>query len=162
MGELVSKLGRITNGDVTGPLKLKWLNIVKMTTFIACKLTEAMENKYNKTSADVVVTGRGKKKAVKDAGSSYSWPEDRNNMLLHLYSLVQHPLQRLWEPPVMEDDFVILIGDCCYKILECPSMALVKTKNTRASIFQILGTLIKKFNHECIRYVTDPTDCAQH
>ena len=58
MEKMVSELGRIIEGDLTVSVKSKWLNIVKMTTFIACKLTEAMESKYSKTSADVLQTGR--------------------------------------------------------------------------------------------------------
>lgn len=64
MGKLVSELGRVIDGDLTGLVKHKWLNIVKMTTFIACKLTEAMENKCNKTSSDVLVTGRVSRKII--------------------------------------------------------------------------------------------------
>lgn len=145
MGKLVSEVGHIIDGDLTGSSKAKWLNIIKMTTFIACKLIDAMENKYNNTS-DILVTGKGRKKPPKDTDQGH-WEEDRNNMLVHLYTLIQYPLQRLWEPPVVEDDFVILIGDSCYKMLESPNMALVRTKDTRTSMFQIIGTLVKKFNH---------------
>lgn len=58
MGKLVSELGRIIDGDLNSSMKHKWVNVVKMNTFIACKLTEALENKCSKASADVLVTGR--------------------------------------------------------------------------------------------------------
>lgn len=43
--------------------------------------------------------------------------------------------------------FFRLIGDCCYKMMESPNMGLVRTKDTRTSLFQIIGTLVKKFSH---------------
>lgn len=58
MGKLVSELSRIIEGDLNGSMKSKWVNVLKMTTFIACKLTEALEAKYHKASADILVTGR--------------------------------------------------------------------------------------------------------
>lgn len=58
MEKLVSNLGRTIDGDLSGSMKHKWVNVVKMNTFIACKLTEALETKFNKASADIIVTGR--------------------------------------------------------------------------------------------------------
>lgn len=58
MEKLVSNLGRTIDGDLNGSMKHKWVNVVKMNTFIACKLTEALETKFNKASADIIVTGR--------------------------------------------------------------------------------------------------------
>lgn len=58
MGKLVTDLSSITYGDLSGSMKHKWVNVVKMNTFIACKLTEALETKYNKASADILITGR--------------------------------------------------------------------------------------------------------
>ncbi|CAL4065931.1 unnamed protein product, partial [Meganyctiphanes norvegica] len=126
--------------------KLEWLNILKMTTYLACTLMECFEKFHLKPSTDTLDLGK-KKKGQKKTEYGIDWEEERNRMLLQLFSILHHPLQRLWEPPVVEEDYVNLIANCCYKILETPSMNLVRSKASRDSIFQVLGMLVKKFNH---------------
>jgi condensin complex subunit 1 len=40
-----------------------------------------------------------------------------------------------------------LIADCCYKILEDPVISAAKMKYMRETVFQVLGILIKRYNH---------------
>ncbi|XP_064081670.1 condensin complex subunit 1-like [Macrobrachium nipponense] len=137
----------VDENDMSSSDRHRWLNILKMTTYIACTLTEAFEKHSNKPTLDTALITKGRKKSSKKMEDERDWEDDRNQMLNQLYGLLQHPLQRLWDPPIMEEDFVNLIANCCYKILESPNMNLVKTKPTRDSVFQIIGSLVKKFNH---------------
>ncbi|KAB7497282.1 hypothetical protein Anas_08860 [Armadillidium nasatum] len=43
----------------------RWLLILKMNTYIACTLTEAFENKFNKPSTDIALMGRKGEKDLK-------------------------------------------------------------------------------------------------
>lgn len=58
MGKLVSELGHIIDSDLNGSMKHRWVNVLKMNTFIACKLTEALETKCSKASEDIIVPRR--------------------------------------------------------------------------------------------------------
>ncbi|XP_047488430.1 condensin complex subunit 1-like isoform X2 [Penaeus chinensis] len=149
MSKVTAELALLLDeGDLSAKERHQWLNVLKMTTYIACNLTESFENEYNKPSTDTLVLGKqGRKKSARKSDDGTDWEEERNRMLVQLFSVLQHPLHRLWEPPIMEEDFVNLIANCCYKILESPTMNLARTKSTRDSIFQIIGTLVKKFNH---------------
>jgi condensin complex subunit 1 len=40
-----------------------------------------------------------------------------------------------------------LVASTCFKILENPSLGHQRTKDTRAGIIQVLGTINKKFNY---------------
>lgn len=40
-----------------------------------------------------------------------------------------------------------MCANCCYKALENPTIAHVKSKPLRETIFQIVGVLIKQYNH---------------
>lgn len=40
-----------------------------------------------------------------------------------------------------------MCANCCYKALEHPSIAHVKSKPLRETIFQVLGLLIKRYRH---------------
>ncbi|ROT63466.1 hypothetical protein C7M84_018678 [Penaeus vannamei] len=149
MSKVTAELALLLDeGDLSAKERHQWLNVLKMTTYIACNLTESFENEYNKPSTDTLLLGKqGRKKSARKSDDGTDWEEERNRMLVQLFSVLQHPLHRLWEPPIMEEDFVNLIANCCYKILESPTMNLARTKPTRDSIFQIIGTLVKKFNH---------------
>ncbi|KAK7066921.1 Ncapd2p [Halocaridina rubra] len=147
MTKLSSELVEIVDGrELSVAERRERLTTLKMLTYLACSFTEAFEKEFNSPSLDTGLLGRGRKKSTKK-GDESTWEEDRNQMLLQLYSVIQHPLHRLWDPPVVEEDFVNLIANCCYKILETPSMNLARSKGTRDSVFQIVGTLVKKFNH---------------
>ncbi|KAG7154190.1 Condensin complex subunit 1-like [Homarus americanus] len=148
MAKMTAELALVLDErDMSSSEKLRWLNILKMNTYLACNLTEAFENDYNKPTTDTLLLGKGRKKTAKNSETGTDWEEERTRMLVQLFSVLQYPLQRLWDPPVIEEDFVNLIANCCYKIIESPSMNLARTKPTRDSIFQIIGTLINKFNH---------------
>ena len=40
-----------------------------------------------------------------------------------------------------------LIADTCYKTMEDPGIAGAKMKYSRETLFQVLGMLIKRYNH---------------
>lgn len=44
--------------DMSGREKHCWLNVLKMTTYLACNLTEAFENNHNKLTTDTLLLGK--------------------------------------------------------------------------------------------------------
>ncbi|KAF2368286.1 Condensin complex subunit 1 C-terminal [Trinorchestia longiramus] len=126
------------------------LTVLKMTTFIVVQLTEAYENFHNKPSQDALLTtGKSRKRGAGGGKeeSSAVWEDQRMRMLLQLCSVLHHPLHRLCNPPVMEEDYVNLVSNLCYKILETPSMGHNRCKGIRDSLFQIIGVLVNRYNH---------------
>ncbi|XP_076036312.1 CAP-D2 condensin subunit [Oratosquilla oratoria] len=148
MAKVTAELGLVLDeGDLSANTRSHWLNVLKMTTYIGCMVMETFEVEFSKPSTDTLLAGKSKKKAPKKMSGTMDWEDERGRMLLQLFSILQHPLNRLWDPPIVEEDYVNLIANCCYKMLETPTMNLQRTKPTRDSIFQIIGTLVKKFNH---------------
>ena len=43
-----------------------------------------------------------------------------------------------------------LVTCCCYKLLENPDVA--KIRSTRDTVFQLLGVMVKKYNHALSEY----------
>ncbi|GBP60024.1 Condensin complex subunit 1 [Eumeta japonica] len=86
---------------------------------------------------------KGKKTSEDD--EFCGWTEsDKQEALLTLHLILQQPLSRLWDPPLAEDNFVSMVAEPCYKALE---EQIIKNKAVRETVFQILGVLIKKYNH---------------
>ncbi|XP_012064392.1 PREDICTED: condensin complex subunit 1 [Atta cephalotes] len=87
----------------------------------------------------------GKRKKVTKSDIEEEWEESRQKALELLYRWLQIPLHKIWRPPIVDNSFVMTLAQICYKILEQSKDA--KQKHTRETIFEILGTLVKKYNH---------------
>ncbi|XP_018015695.1 condensin complex subunit 1 isoform X2 [Hyalella azteca] len=146
--DLASLLDDIAN--VSASARSQNFTILKMNTFLAVQLTEAFENHHNKPSQDAfLATGKSRKRAAGGAkeDNQAAWENQRMQMLLQLCSVLHHPLHKLCSPPIMEEDYVNLVANMCYKILESPSMGQNRCKGVRDSLFQIIGVLVNRFNH---------------
>ena len=89
---------------------------------------------------------KGKKKS-KDDDFTWEWEKERLRAITLLYNLVQLNISQLFDPPTIEEEVVNLVANTCFKILENPTLAHQRTKDTRAGITQVLGTLSRKFNY---------------
>ncbi|KAM0735683.1 Condensin complex subunit 1 [Formica fusca] len=87
--------------------------------------------------------GKPKKGAKSDIEEE--WEQSKQKVLELVYRWLQIPLYKIWRPPIVENSFVMALAQICYKILE--QTKDVKQKHIRQTIFEILGTLIKKYNH---------------
>ncbi|CAF4904025.1 unnamed protein product [Pieris macdunnoughi] len=130
--------------DIDSEVRNKNLNIVKMTIYL---FTQIMKTKDTKVAADnstkLTLGKKGKKTTESDEISC--WTEhDKMNALVSMHQILQQPLSRLWDPPLAEQDFVSMVVEPCYVIIEDQA---IKNKTLRETVFQILGTLIKKYNH---------------
>ena len=101
-----------------------------------------------KVQGDPVTGGKSKgKKKSKDDDFTWEWEKERLRAITLLYNLVQLNISQLFDPPTIEEEVVNLVASTCFKILENPTLAHQRTKDTRAGITQVLGTLNRKFNY---------------
>ncbi|KAI1885803.1 hypothetical protein AGOR_G00207550 [Albula goreensis] len=61
--------------------------------------------------------------------------------------LLQLDIRTLWSLSLVEEEFLSCVTCCCYKLLENPSISLVKSKPSRDAIIHLLGVMVKKYNH---------------
>ncbi|XP_076302628.1 condensin complex subunit 1-like [Lasioglossum baleicum] len=122
--------------------RLKFLNINKMLAYLFSGFICYINDEISKDVNDKC-TGKRKKSVKSDIEEE--WETNREKVLEYIYRLLQLPLQKLWQPRILEDSFITLFTKVCYKILEqCKDS---KQKHTRQTIFEILGTAVKKYNH---------------
>ena len=109
----------------------------KMIVYLICQLLDSYETRHlGVPGSDIGKTG-GKKTKKKATDDGCDLEAERNFTLVSLYQLIQMPIQKLWTPPVVEQEFVNLVSNLCYKILENPVMSHVRMKGTRESAFQV-------------------------
>lgn len=121
-------------------------NQLKMSCYALCHLTQLIEGEVCKPSADItLVVAKGRKKVVAKNAKFQDWLYDKAKALLSLQHLCELPLQRLWSPHPVEEEFINLVANCCFKLIEDPNSA--KTSAVKDSVVTILGLNIKKHNY---------------
>ncbi|KAK0094256.1 hypothetical protein PV326_011424 [Microctonus aethiopoides] len=122
----------------------KNLCITKMIIYLLSNIMYYLENATISLDNNLGVDKR-KKKTAKKSDARDEWESRRDGVLLVIYRLLQLPLHKLWQPPIVEESFIMLIADICYKILENDKE--IRQKQTRLVIWQILGTLVQRYIH---------------
>lgn len=125
--------------SINDEVKLKYLNILKMLIYVYTQTVLMLEHR-NVASNDQILKSR--KKSVKDKDEFIL---DRKNVLLLLNNIIQREISLFFDPPVVEENFVSLISGMCYEFLQNP--AIKNEKEVLPELFNILGYLVKAYNH---------------
>ncbi|XP_046396855.1 condensin complex subunit 1 [Ischnura elegans] len=143
-----------TSSAMDSETRTRNLNTLRMLTYIYSQMLVHCEDRVAKKNLMAPPeTKKGRKKGknaiggLEDEEDQFDCDDKRQAFLAHVYSILQLPLNRLWDPPVAEEEFINLIANCCYKILEDTTIANARFRHIRESIFQVLGTLIKRYSH---------------
>ncbi|CAD0201294.1 unnamed protein product [Chrysodeixis includens] len=130
--------------EIDSEVRVKNLNILKMIMYLFTQIMKTKDTKLAADNSTKLTLGKKGKKAVDDE-EFCGWTEaDKQAALVTLHLVLQQPLSKLWDPPLAEDNFVSMVAEPCYKALE---EQIIKNKSVRETVFQVLGVLIKKYNH---------------
>ncbi|XP_065218863.1 condensin complex subunit 1 [Planococcus citri] len=135
--------------EIDSELRLKMLNITKMLLYIIIELMKSFQEKIDKTYSLVLNEKRKKNTKMMKLKEDHNWDWEVNEreILTNINNIIKLPLQQLWDPPMVEEDFVRMIADSCYFVLEKPAVTSASMKPTRDIINEILGILIKQYNN---------------
>ncbi|XP_078617056.1 condensin complex subunit 1-like isoform X2 [Branchiostoma floridae x Branchiostoma japonicum] len=133
----------LDTADFDCSTRLQHLNTLKMSAYLLTQFMEAFEAEDTKPTTVTVTKGRKSKK--KTSKGDWDWEGERLRAVQSLSQVVQLEIGRLWEPPVVEEEFVNMVANCCYKLLENPSTC--KEKGSKEAVFHLLGTLVRRYNH---------------
>lgn len=133
-GELDQQLGAEEYDQET---RQELVTITKMTVYLLCSFLEAFETRNLAVPGATDGKG-GRKKKRPEADGCCDLEAERNFALVSLDALIQMPIHKLWSPPVVEQDFVNLVSNLCYKVLENPVISHVRMKGTREAVFRVI------------------------
>ncbi|XP_046412431.1 condensin complex subunit 1 [Neodiprion fabricii] len=123
--------------------KPQLLTITNMLAYLLSSLIRHIEIVVSEESAGG--SSKQRKKVSSKTDWELKWYDQIDEILVQIYHWIQLPLEKLWQPPIADGSFIKCISEICYRVLErCKN---VKDKSVRESIFQILGTLVKRYNH---------------
>ncbi|XP_052287084.1 condensin complex subunit 1-like isoform X2 [Dreissena polymorpha] len=140
---LSTKLPGVLEGELDTHSRRQYVNMVKMTCYLLCQYMELFESDETKPNTAVMNKGRKKKSAT----TTLDWQRERETGMKTVLNLVQLNIHRLWDPPVVEEEFVSLVTNCCYKLLENPEITHAVNKDTKDAICHIIGVMVKRYNH---------------
>ncbi|KAK3753481.1 hypothetical protein QZH41_009881 [Actinostola sp. cb2023] len=134
--------------DVDNQTRKQHLTALKMICYLVVQLSNLYEAEATKPTTHITTAkGRGRSHAAskrKTPSSAFDWDIERDAVIELIGHMVQLDINRLWNPPLVEEEFVNLITGFCYKLLENPTVT--KTKTTKDLVFNLLATAIKKYH----------------
>lgn len=103
-----------SNSETHG--RQSYLNLTKMIMFLMVNVVRKIELSCNALQQQQQDPFQGKKrgrggKITVNLENNRSWDEKRHKFLIQLYNLLQFPLEKLWSPPIVEENFVRLVDD---------------------------------------------------
>uniref|UniRef100_A0A1A9WR38 Condensin complex subunit 1 n=1 Tax=Glossina brevipalpis TaxID=37001 RepID=A0A1A9WR38_9MUSC len=125
-----------------------YLNLTKMCLFLLVNVVRKIDGNMVRLQQQQQ-SNQQKRKGNKHSDSLDEYPDwdiKRSKFLVQLYDLMQCPLEKLWNPPLAEENFVNMLCEVCYRTLELLHMRN-ENHHVVETIFQILGTAIKRYNH---------------
>lgn len=125
----------------------KYLNLTKMSLFLQVSVVRRIDSVCAQVQQQQLQSQQKKRSKQTETLEQYpDWDSKRGRFLVQLFNILQFPLEKLWNPPVAEENFVNLICDICYRTLE---LIQPRTDNRHITdtVFQIFGTAIKRYNH---------------
>ncbi|CAL1547575.1 unnamed protein product, partial [Lymnaea stagnalis] len=135
----------LDESDLSRDDRVKNLNATKMACYLLCQFMELFDSEATRPAAVVAGKGRGKKKQQSSSSTDMDWVKEKKDGIQMLLEFIQLSLNKLWDPPVAEEEFVSLVSTCCYKLLENPATS--KEKDALVAIAHIIGNLVKRYNH---------------
>lgn len=141
---------------VSNDLRVKYLNTLKMYIYLTIEFSNYMEKRQQTSKDNDLLNSSTVKKGTKKTASKKTdsdisdWIDTRDKILDSISRITLLNIQKLWDPPIVEEQFVILITNLCYKLMEnCQSNSLKpqQKKILKDHICHILGIMIKKYNH---------------
>jgi condensin complex subunit 1 len=161
---LEGELKKVLAEKVTNEVRIQYLNTLKMFIYLLVEFTDFMEKKQiGSKENDLMPMGVGGKKGAKktaskskgeasdgSSGATFDWNDLKEKILDGIAKILLLNIQKLWDPPIAEEQFVIFITNLCYKLMETchnPSLKQQQKKVLKDHLCHILAIMIKKYNH---------------
>ncbi|KAK4475493.1 hypothetical protein MN116_002542 [Schistosoma mekongi] len=175
----VCQLGSVLESTQSGQLILSrnemntHRNALKMHTYLLCQFVDMFENELNTNAKSAVGTNAGRGKGAKggsrrgvrgpsDLQLSMDWFIECEKAVSALDQICRLKLDKLWDPPIAEEDFINLPANCCYKLLEDREIA--SNANIRNAVINLLATLVRRYGHSisCSVKLAQLLQCFPH
>lgn len=163
---LEADLKKILGEKLATDLRIKYLNSLKMFMYLTVEFTNFVEKQQTSSKDGDLLAGstkKGKKAGAAgskknadislsgaDGAATFDWNDMKEKILDCIAKIVLLNIQKLWDPPIAEEQFVISITNLCYKLMETFANSTARSNQKKVikdHLCHILGIMIKKYNH---------------
>lgn len=147
MNQLCSYVSESISLDPTS--KNLALNKIKMICYLFTMFHKVYEEKLSRKNENLLVEPK-KPRRVKGKNileESWSWYDKKLESFSIIYSLLRLPIANLWQTRIVEETFINMLGECCFKTFENTDINLIKSKPLRDSVSQVLSLLVANYNY---------------
>uniref|UniRef100_A0A1I8F8A9 Cnd1_N domain-containing protein n=1 Tax=Macrostomum lignano TaxID=282301 RepID=A0A1I8F8A9_9PLAT len=142
-----------TGRTLPSPPRDAWDILAECCHFTVVSLAKSLGDVTGDSARNVRQADPGTKKGRKKKASSAAcaemirlrWDDEVSGLVEQVKQLCLLQLHMLWEPPVIEEDFVNLIGDLCFRVLDNPSF--IRIQEVREPVTSILTRLVRSYNY---------------
>lgn len=130
---------------------------MKMIVYLLCQMVELLEaqSQQNDSASIANAGGKGKRNRQNKAarqnaaedGIAWDWDMKKSEIVTLIFRLLSLNLNSLFDPPLVEEELINLLGNCMFRLLENPTIAHQRCKDVRTSIIQVLGQMNSKYNY---------------
>ncbi|KAH8370062.1 hypothetical protein KR093_002055, partial [Drosophila rubida] len=127
--------------------RVRFLNLTKMCVYLIINTVKRVDVVVQQALKEQQLNQQKKRGKQAETLEQYpDWDVKRGKFLIQLYNIMQHQLEKLWSPPVAEENFVSMVCDICYRTLELlPPRP--DNRHIIDTLFHIFGIAIKRYNH---------------
>ena len=130
---------------------------MKMIVYLLCQMVELLEAQAQQNDSASIANAGGKGKrnrqnkaarlnAAED-GIAWDWDMKKSEIVTLIFRLLSLNLNSLFDPPLVEEEFINLLGNCMFRLLENLTIGHQRCRDVRVSIIQVLGQMNAKYNY---------------
>ncbi|RNA14671.1 condensin complex subunit 1, partial [Brachionus plicatilis] len=162
---LESDMKKILAEKISSDTRISYLNSLKILIYLTVEFSNHLEKKFLSSKENEILTQTQTNKktskkttskktnpdlSINDSASHFDWNDIKEKILACLVKIVDLNIQKFWEPPIVEEQFVTTLTNLCYKLMEtCQSNSIRphQRKVIKDHLCHILAIMIKKYNH---------------
>ncbi|XP_062136373.1 condensin complex subunit 1 [Drosophila sulfurigaster albostrigata] len=127
--------------------RVRYLNLTKMCIYLMIQTVKRIDVVVQQVLKEQQFNQQKKRGKQAETLEQYpDWDVKRGKFLVQLFNMMQHHLEKLWNPPVAEESFVTMVCDICYRTLELVPPR-PDNRHVIDTLFHIFGIAIKRYNH---------------
>lgn len=138
-------------------------NHLKMSCYVLCHLIELVEAESSKPSPDVATSAtKGRKKIATNNMKFLEWASQKLKAVQCLKNIHELSLQCLWSPQPVEDEYINLVADCFFKLIE--DAGNLKSSTIKDAFTTVIGLNIKRHSYAigCVMKVIQVLQAHEH
>ncbi|KAH6934357.1 hypothetical protein HPB50_023376 [Hyalomma asiaticum] len=138
-------------------------NHLKMSSYVLCHLIELIEAEASKPSPDVAASAtKGRKKTAANNMKFLEWASQKLKAVQCLKNIHELALQCLWSPQPVEDEYINLVADCFFKLIE--DAGNLKSSTIKDAFTTVIGLNIKRHGYAigCVMKIIQVLQAHEH